>query len=144
MRSPLNFSFFHNPASSLRNSANVKSPGLPLPSVVVLATMLPFAVAFKLENGWIAQFPDLTPADLSTVAWGITSMHDLGGMHGFGAATWPGAEDAIHAPWEVPADEQARLGCVIGRDYPAPVVDHAQARLRTLERYAVVKGGAPG
>jgi deoxyribodipyrimidine photo-lyase len=30
---------------------------------------------------------------------------------------------------------------VIGRDYPAPVVDHAQARARTLARYAVVKAG---
>jgi deoxyribodipyrimidine photo-lyase len=48
-------------------------------------------------------------------------------------------DDAIHAPWELPAAEQARLGCVIGRDYPAPVVDHAQARARTLERYSVVK-----
>ena len=47
----------------------------------------------------------------------------------------------IHAPWRVPADEQARLGCVIGRDYPAPIVDHAVARARTLARYAVVKGG---
>ncbi|MFM1990477.1 MAG: hypothetical protein RJA99_3434 [Pseudomonadota bacterium] len=47
---------------------------------------------------------------------------------------------SIHAPWLVPTDEQARLGCVIGRDYPAPVVDHAAARRRTLERYAVVKG----
>ncbi len=47
----------------------------------------------------------------------------------------------IHAPWLVPAAEQARLGCVIGRDYPAPVVDHAAARARTLERYAVVKSG---
>jgi deoxyribodipyrimidine photo-lyase len=28
---------------------------------------------------------------------------------------------------------------VLGRDYPEPIVDHAQARQRTLERYAVVK-----
>jgi deoxyribodipyrimidine photo-lyase len=45
----------------------------------------------------------------------------------------------IHAPWLLAPAEQARLGCVIGRDYPAPIVDHAQARLRTLARYAVVK-----
>jgi deoxyribodipyrimidine photo-lyase len=37
------------------------------------------------------------------------------------------------------AVEQTRLGCVIGRDYPAPIVDHAQARTRTLQRYGVVK-----
>ncbi len=30
-------------------------------------------------------------------------------------------------------------GLVLGRDYPAPIVDHAQARAETLERYAVVK-----
>jgi deoxyribodipyrimidine photo-lyase len=28
---------------------------------------------------------------------------------------------------------------VIGTDYPRPVVDHGQARARTLARYAVVK-----
>jgi deoxyribodipyrimidine photo-lyase len=53
-------------------------------------------------------------------------------------ARYPDA--AIHAPWLVPAAEQERLGCVIGRDYPAPIVDHAQARERTLARYAVVRG----
>jgi deoxyribodipyrimidine photo-lyase len=46
---------------------------------------------------------------------------------------------AIHAPWLAPADRQQAAGCVIGRDYPAPLVDHAEARLRTLQRYAVVK-----
>jgi deoxyribodipyrimidine photo-lyase len=28
---------------------------------------------------------------------------------------------------------------VVGSDYPAPVVDHAAARARTLARYAAVK-----
>jgi deoxyribodipyrimidine photo-lyase len=50
------------------------------------------------------------------------------------------SDTQIHAPWLLTPAEQLRLGCVIGRDYPAPVVDHAQARLRTLARYAVVKG----
>jgi deoxyribodipyrimidine photo-lyase len=45
----------------------------------------------------------------------------------------------IHAPWLLPPLRQQQAGCVIGRDYPAPVVDHAQARSRTLARYAVVK-----
>jgi len=45
----------------------------------------------------------------------------------------------IHAPWRLPPLRQREAGCVIGADYPAPVVDHAQARSRTLARYAVVK-----
>jgi deoxyribodipyrimidine photo-lyase len=45
----------------------------------------------------------------------------------------------IHAPWLVPADELKACGIVPGRDYPEPVVDHAEARQRTLERFAVVK-----
>ena len=45
----------------------------------------------------------------------------------------------VHAPWRMDAGEQARAGCVMGRDYPAPVVDHAEARKRTLERYAVAR-----
>ena len=42
----------------------------------------------------------------------------------------------VHQPWLMPASLQARYQCVIGRDYPAPVVDHevaariARARLR--------------
>lgn len=38
----------------------------------------------------------------------------------------------IHAPWTLPAAEQARLGVVIGRDYPAPLVDHAVQRAQAL------------
>jgi deoxyribodipyrimidine photo-lyase len=45
----------------------------------------------------------------------------------------------VHAPWLVPPLRQREAGCVIGADYPAPIVDHAQARARTLARYAVVK-----
>ena len=36
-------------------------------------------------------------------------------------------------------DEQEALGVIIGRDYPAPIVDHARAREETLARYAVVR-----
>ncbi len=45
----------------------------------------------------------------------------------------------IHAPWQMGRIEQEAIGVVIGRDYPAPLVDHAQARNDTLTRYAVVK-----
>jgi deoxyribodipyrimidine photo-lyase len=50
-------------------------------------------------------------------------------------------DKAIHAPWTMGALEQQAAGCVIGRDYPAPVVDHDRARKVTLERYGKVKGG---
>ena len=30
-----------------------------------------------------------------------------------------------------------RAGCLIGRDYPEPIVDHAQARREAIERYRV-------
>jgi deoxyribodipyrimidine photo-lyase len=44
----------------------------------------------------------------------------------------------IHAPWKMTAAEQAGCGVAIGRDYPAPVVDHAVARERTLARFRAV------
>ena len=37
--------------------------------------------------------------------------------------------------------EQRAAGCVIGQDYPAPVVDHAVERRRALERYGTVGRG---
>ncbi|MDE2354129.1 MAG: FAD-binding domain-containing protein, partial [Betaproteobacteria bacterium] len=41
----------------------------------------------------------------------------------------------IHAPWKLSPLEQQAAGCIIGRDYPAPIVDHALAREKTLKRY---------
>jgi deoxyribodipyrimidine photo-lyase len=38
-------------------------------------------------------------------------------------------------PWTMPGDVQKRCGCVIGRDYPEPIVDHAAARRQALDRY---------
>lgn len=49
----------------------------------------------------------------------------------------------LHAPWQMPPAEQQRCGVVIGRDYPAPLVDHAVAREETLQRYGVVKSAKP-
>ena len=47
----------------------------------------------------------------------------------------------IHAPWTMTPAQQQTVGVVIGRDYPAPVVDHAEARKLALELYCVVKAG---
>jgi deoxyribodipyrimidine photo-lyase len=38
-------------------------------------------------------------------------------------------------PWTMPAELQREIGCVIGRDYPEPIVDHAAARREALARY---------
>ena len=45
----------------------------------------------------------------------------------------------LHAPWTLPASEQARLGFVPGRDYPLPIVDHAMARQATLALFKAVR-----
>jgi deoxyribodipyrimidine photo-lyase len=46
----------------------------------------------------------------------------------------------IHAPWLLPPLEQQARECVIGRDYPLPIVDHATQRDRALALYKIVKG----
>ena len=42
----------------------------------------------------------------------------------------------LQNPWEMPDDVQRKANCVIGRNYPAPIVNHARARERTLAAYA--------
>jgi len=38
----------------------------------------------------------------------------------------------LHKPWTMPVDVQRKASCIIGQDYPAPIVEHAWARQRTL------------
>lgn len=45
----------------------------------------------------------------------------------------------IHAPWKMPSDMQHAAKVIIGRDYPAPLVDHSEARQRALSAYAQSK-----
>ncbi len=50
----------------------------------------------------------------------------------------------IHAPWTMgPLDQQA-AGAVIDRDYPAPMVDHAIARVKALKMFTAVKAKPDG
>jgi deoxyribodipyrimidine photolyase len=37
----------------------------------------------------------------------------------------------------MPASVQREVGCVLGSDYRQPIVDHAEARRRALERYRI-------
>jgi len=46
-------------------------------------------------------------------------------------------DDYIREPWTMPARVQREVGCVLGIDYPKPIVDHAEARRRALERYRI-------
>ncbi len=41
-------------------------------------------------------------------------------------------------PWDMPPLLQVEVGCVIGEDYPDPIVDHAAARQETFERFRAV------
>ena len=45
----------------------------------------------------------------------------------------------VHMPWTMPHDAQLVAGCVIGRDYPAPLVDHAAAVREAKRRLAAVR-----
>jgi len=46
---------------------------------------------------------------------------------------------SVHAPW-LSSPEMLRLaGIELGKDYPLPIIQHDEARKRTLERFAVVK-----
>ena len=53
-------------------------------------------------------------------------------------------DSALHAPWAARPIDLASAGLVIGTDYPAPVVQHDEARLRTLARFKAIKAPSAG
>lgn len=48
----------------------------------------------------------------------------------------------VHEPWRMTAEEQRAAGCRVGRDYPAPRVDHRVRRALMLERYRAAREAA--
>lgn len=40
----------------------------------------------------------------------------------------------IYEPWKAPLEVQVKAKCIIGKDYPEPIVDHDQARVDCLDR----------
>ena len=45
----------------------------------------------------------------------------------------------IHQPWRATALELKGAGVDLGKSYPAPIVDHRQARERALRAYATLR-----
>ena len=39
----------------------------------------------------------------------------------------------IYAPWTAPEEVQIKAGCIVGRDYPEPMVDHAKVNARNMQ-----------
>jgi deoxyribodipyrimidine photo-lyase len=50
----------------------------------------------------------------------------------------------IHTPWLATQLEQIAAGCVIGQDYPEPIVDHAEASRNARSRFSAVRASAAG
>ncbi|MEP7056646.1 MAG: deoxyribodipyrimidine photo-lyase [Caldimonas sp.] len=51
-------------------------------------------------------------------------------------------DELIHAPWLARPIDLASANLELGRDYPKPIVDHEEARQRTLARFAAIKPAA--
>jgi deoxyribodipyrimidine photo-lyase len=50
----------------------------------------------------------------------------------------------IHAPWLMPSALQSDCGVRIGSDYPLPLVEHEEARRKTLARFAALRRSCSG
>jgi deoxyribodipyrimidine photo-lyase len=45
------------------------------------------------------------------------------------------SDKEIHAPWLIPPLRQQSIGVIIGKTYPAPIVEHATQRALALDLY---------
>lgn len=41
----------------------------------------------------------------------------------------------VHEPWRMPDSLQREIGCMIGKEYPRPIVDHLVAKTAAIEKY---------
>ncbi len=51
-------------------------------------------------------------------------------------------DEAIHAPWQAPPAVLAEARVVIGGTYPAPIVDHGEARREALAAFQALKSSS--
>lgn len=45
----------------------------------------------------------------------------------------------IHTPWELTLEEQKKYKCIIGKDYPKPIVDLSESRDKALRAFSSIK-----
>ncbi len=53
-----------------------------LPAAAILATMLPYAVVFSLEEAWVGAFPDLTPEELRASGFNVVTIAAMSSLVG--------------------------------------------------------------
>lgn len=46
----------------------------------------------------------------------------------------------LYEPWKAPVSVQAAAGCIIGKDYPEPLVDHQEQRKVCVQRLKDLTG----
>jgi deoxyribodipyrimidine photo-lyase len=47
----------------------------------------------------------------------------------------------IHKPWEASHDILSAANVILGQDYPKPIVDLKETRVRALDAFNQIKGG---
>ena len=93
---------------------------------------------------WIAPSASTRSRPSRRILQPVTAAEHFDPDGGTSAATSPSSRDVPHeylspSRGRMPGRVQRGGGCVIGPDYPEPIVDHAQARREALDRYAAAR-----